>query len=86
MTVEEKTLSVSPESERAIRSLAERVERPVDEILTAAIDRYVADEELHLARIKDAVARADAGDALVPFEEALEGWRETVEATALRRT
>lgn len=84
MTDKPITVTLPAATSRALQTLAENVGRTPAELAGAAIDRFVADEQAVIAKIKAAVANADAGH-VVPWEEALAGFHATIERAAARR-
>lgn len=85
MNLQAKSYPLPLDLAEELESVAERRRLPIDELLEAAVRRFLEEEAAVLAKVKAARANADAG-ATVSWDDAERGFRETIARVAGRRT
>lgn len=70
------TVTLPREAVSALKSLAERTERDIDELIAEAVANYLEHQEWIATQVREAIAEIDAGARMIPHAE-VRAWVES---------
>ena len=84
MGADARLIALSPELTKELEIIADQRQRPIGEVLEDVVRRFLDHEAAIAAKVKAAQANAAAGNT-VTWDEAEQGFRETIARAAGRR-